>query len=159
MLLKHYYTRTSIQGIARQQTYNLGDIIKSRSTRGTQEEMRKQGARRERRSSLQWSLINFHFNLGNPGTLQSVELSPQTCHRLEKWQLPVKFRQPRALRIYFLLNHFCDSFPLHQSQMSFTADMFFYPLDMENQRVRSDKNSILWFSLRLQFKSPPYSGD
>ena len=51
MLLKHYYTRTSIQGIAHQQTYNLGDIIKSRSTRGTQVEMRKQGVRRERRAS------------------------------------------------------------------------------------------------------------
>ena len=44
-LLKHYYTRTSIQGIACKQTYHLRDIIKSRSMRGMQEEMRKQGAR------------------------------------------------------------------------------------------------------------------
>ena len=72
----------------------------------------------------------------------------ENCHRkraTEKWQLPVKFRQLRARRIYFLVNHFCDSFPYCiKAKMFFTTDTFFYPLDMENQHVRSDKNSILW---------------
>ena len=38
----------------------------------------------------------------------------ENCHRkraTEKRQLPVKFRQLRARRIYFLINRSCDSFP------------------------------------------------
>ena len=34
--------------------------------------------------------------------------------------------------------------------------MFFFHGDIELQRVRSDKNSLLWFSFRLLLKSRPY---
>ena len=38
-----------------------------------------------------------------------------------------------------------NSFRKGKAKMFFTIDMFFYPLD--NQHVRSDKNSILWASV------------
>ena len=37
-----------------------------------------------------------------------------------------------------------------------TEDMPFFHGDIELQRVRSDENSILWFSFRLLLKSRPY---
>ena len=37
-----------------------------------------------------------------------------------------------------------------------TEDMLFFHGDIELQRVRSDENSILWFSFRLFLKSHPY---
>ena len=39
--------------------------------------------------------------------------------------------------------------------MFLITDIFF-PRDIELQRVRSDKNSLLWFSFRLLLKSRPY---
>ena len=36
-----------------------------------------------------------------------------------------------------------------------TGMFFFYPLDIELQHVRSDKNSILWFSFLLHLKRRP----
>ena len=51
-----------------------------------------------------------------PGHRKACKLSPQTCPRLEKWQPPVKFKQPRTRRIYlFIINRFRNSYPLHQS--------------------------------------------
>ena len=38
-----------------------------------------------------------------------------------------------------------------------TGMFFFYPLDIELQHVRSDKNSILWFSFLLHLKRRPHS--
>ena len=129
--------------------------VDAREARGRRSES---GGRGERNESLQWSLINFHFHPGNPGTLQSVK--PQTCRRLEKWQPPVDFRQPRARRIYLfisLLNRIRNNFPLHQSNVFDHWYVFFYLLDIELQHVRSDKNSILWFSFLLHLKRRPHS--
>ena len=42
--------------------------------------------------------------------------------------------------------------------MFLTTDMFFfYPLDIELQNVRSDNNSILWFSFFSHLKRRPHS--
>ena len=133
--------------------------MKSTRARGTREETRKRGAG-ERNESLQWSAHKFHFHPRNPGTPQSVKL--QTCRRLEKWQPPVDFRQPRARRIYlfiYLLNRIRNNFPLHQSNVfdHWYVFFFFYSLDIELQHVRSDKNSILWFSFLLHLKRRPHS--
>ena len=61
---------------------------------GEQSEPRENARARGRgKESLQRSLINFHFQPGNPGTPLSVKLSPQTCRRLEKCGPPVKASQ------------------------------------------------------------------
>ena len=98
------------------------------------------------------------LRLRNPETLQSVK--PQTCRRLEKWQPPVDFRQPRARRIYLFIYLIAFATTFHCIKAMFlTTDMFFffYPLDIELQHVRSDKNSILWFSFLLHLKRRPHS--
>ena len=89
-----------------------------------------------------------------PGLCKAWKLSPQTCRRLEKWQPPVKFRQPRA-RIIILkfIDRFCNSI---KAIFLITDVFFFFHGDIELQRVRSDENLILWFSFRLLLKSRPY---
>ena len=102
-------------------------ISRKVDVREARERRRESGGRGERNESLQWSLINFHFHPGNPETLQSVK--PQTCRRLEKWQPPVDFRQPRARRIYlfiYLLNRIRNNFPLHQSNVFDHWYVFFF---------------------------------
>ena len=87
------------------------------------------------------------LRLRNPETLQSVK--PQTCRRLEKWQ--VEF-------IYLFIKS-------HSQQLSTASKQcfwplicfFFYPLDIELQNVRSDNNSILWFSFFSHLKRRPHS--
>ena len=81
----------------------------------------------------------------------------ENCHtenvpQIRKWQLPVKFRQLGSVESTYLLNCFCNSFPLHQSNV-LTTDMFFYPLDNEHQRVCSEKNSpfvYIWKVVHIQ---------
>ena len=113
---------SSISDIACEQALHLGDIVKSRRARSTREEMLKPEAG-ERKESVQRSLINFHFHPGNPGTLQSVKTVTAVGRRLEKKQPPVKIRQPRARRICFFMNRFCNSFPLIKV-MFLTTDIF-----------------------------------
>ena len=122
-------------------------ISRKVDAREARERRRESGGRGERNESLQWSLINFHFHPGNPETLQSVK--PQTCRRLEKWQ--VEF-------IYLFIKS-------HSQQLSTASKQcfwplicfFFYPLDIELQNVRSDNNSILWFSFFSHLKRRPHS--
>ena len=60
-----------------------------------------------------------------PGLCKAWKLSPQTCRRLEKWQPPVKFRQPRA-RIIILkfIDRFCNSI---KAIFLITDVFFFFP--------------------------------
>ena len=65
------------------------------------------------------------LRLRNPETLQSVK--PQTCRRLEKWQPPVDFRQPRARRIYLFIYLIAFATTFHCIKAMFlTTDMFFF---------------------------------
>ena len=84
-LLKHYYSGTSIQGIACEQALHWGEIVKSWRMRGMWEEIRKQGAW-ERKESLQRSLPNFHFHTEKkPGHCKARKLSLQTCFFFIDW--------------------------------------------------------------------------
>ena len=97
----------------------FGDIVKSRGARGTREETRSWGGGgRERRAchDLSWTFIS------TPGHCKAWKLSPQTCRRLEKWQPPVTFRQPRAFRIYLFISK-----SLAQ-QLSTASKQCFWPL-------------------------------
>ena len=85
-------------------------ISRKVDAREARERRRESGGRGERNESLQWSLINFHFHPGNPETLQSVK--PQTCRRLEKWQ--VEF-------IYLFIKS-------HSQQLSTASKQCFWPL-------------------------------
>ena len=132
--------------------------VHAREARGRR---RESGGRGREMRACNDPLMNFHFHPRNPGTPQSVKL--QTCRRLEKWQPPVDFRQPRARRIYLFIYLFIKS---HSQQLSTASKQrfwplicffFFYSLDIELQHVRSDKNSILWFSFLLHLKRRPHS--
>ena len=105
----------------------------------------------ERKGSSLRIIINFHFNLANPGTLQSVKTVTANAPQIRKVTTAVKFRQPRAHRIYFLSNRFHNSFPLHQSQMFFTHWCVFF--------IHWTWNINVSAQISLHFKSCPHSGD
>ena len=114
----------------------------------------------KRKESLQWSLTNFHFHPGNPRTSQNVKTVTAECCRLEKWQLSVKFRQPRAHRIYlFILNHYCNSFPLHQGNVFYHwYVLFIHGTSNFNVSARIRTQYLLnRFLFCLHLKSRPHS--
>ena len=120
----------------------------------------KAGSRGEK-GELATITYNSHFHQETPQHCKTWKLSPQTCCRLEKWQLPVKFRQVRTWRIYLFIKLLLQQLSATSKPNVFDYwDVFFsYPLDMEHQRVHSDKSLILWFSFCLHLKSRPHSED
>ena len=67
-------------------------------------------------------------------------------------RLSSKFRQPRERRIFI----YKSLSQQHQSNVFNHWYVYFFHGGIELQRVRSDKNSLLWFSFRLLLKSRPY---
>ena len=113
--------------------------------------MRERGAE-ERRACNDLSEI-FISTPETPGLCKAWKLSPQMCRRWEKWQPPVKFRQPRARIELFIYKSLLQQ---HQSNVFNHSDVFFFHVDIELQRVCSDENLILWFLFHLLLKSRPY---
>ena len=102
--------------VAWQRALHLGDIMKSTHVRGTWEETRKQRAG-ERKENLQRSLINFHFH--PRASHQSVKTVTANVPQIRK--VTVKFRQPRACRIYLFIKSLLQ-------QLSTASKQCFLPL-------------------------------
>ena len=111
-------------------------------------------ARGRGKESLQRSLINFHFYPGNPRTPQSVKTVTANVPQIKRvtiaCQVTLDSRGRVELFIYKSLSQ------QHQSNVFNHWYVYFFHGDIELQRVRSDKNSLLWFSFRLLLKSRPY---
>ena len=103
---------------------------------------------------LQRSLINSHFHPGNPRTPQSVKIVTANVPQIRKvttaCQVSLDSRGRVELFIYKSLSQ------QHQSNVFNHWYVYFFHGGIELQRVRSDKNSLLWFSFRLLLKSRPY---
>ena len=75
----------------------------------------------------------------------------ENCHRKRAaCQVSLDSRGRVELFIYKSLSQ------QHQGNVFNHWYVFFFHGDIELQRVRSDKNSLLWFSFRLLLKSRPY---
>ena len=99
------------------------------------------------KESLQRSLINFHCFSVNPGTPQGVKTVTANVPQIRKVTTACQV----GLDSWGLVELF-----IYKSLSQNHWYVFFFHGDIELQKVRSDKNSLLWFSLRLLLKSRPY---
>ena len=105
------------------------------------------------KESLQRSLLNFHFHPGNPGTPQSVKTVTANVPQIRKVTTACQVISQDSRGRVELFIYLYIAFATASKQCFY---MFFFHEDIEFQRVRSDKNSLIWFSFRLLLKSHPY---
>ena len=106
------------------------------------------------KESLQQSLINFHFHPGNPGTPQSEKTVTANVPQIRKVTTACQVSLDSWGRVELII--YKSLLQQHQSNVFNHWYVFLFHGDIELQRVRLDKNSLLWFLFRLLLKSCGY---
>ena len=115
---------------------------------------RERASEGPREGELATISYKFSFPLRNPGTPQSVKTVTANVPQIRKVTTACEVSLGSRGRLE-LFTYKSLSQP-HQGNVFNHWYVFFFLGDIEIQRVRSDKNSLLWFSSRLLLKSRPY---